>query len=619
MLEGESPAGARDVAIAELEAALIGDPGVAEAVVMPSRGERMLAYVVPVGPFSEDRLRARLERRLPAARLLDGCLPLSSLPLTKAGKVDRAALRRYRTPGSGGGVKRPAVLDGGPPPVLSIATLDQALRRAAEAVPQREVVYLDRSGGETRQTYAELFGHAGRILAGVNSAGVAPGSPVIFQLDRNEDLVPSLWACVLGGFVAVPMALPSSYRTGHAGLDKLEAAWQMLGRPLVLAGQDNEAEMRQLAASGVWRGLHVETLPALEGSGGQFTLHNCQQDDPAILLLTSGSTGRPKAVQLTHRNLLGRCAGTAAMNGFRDSDVSLNWMPLHHVGGSVMVNVRDVYLGCTQIHVPTQAVLEAPLRWLEWIDHYRATVTWAPNFAFALVNDRAGDIARRRWDLSCMRFIIDGGEPVVGAVAARFLELLRPQGLRPDAIHPVWGMTETSSAVTYSQSFRADGPARGLVVDVGSPIPGVSVRIVDEQDQLVSEGAVGRVQVRGVPVTRGYHQAPELNQSVFTADGWFDTGDLGQVGESRLTITGRAKEEIIVNGVNFSAREIEVAVEGLEFVEPSYTAACAVRAGQDATDELAASSTRGATSTCPARRRRSGRGWRRRWGSARRT
>ncbi len=116
---------------------------------------------------------------------------------------------------------------------------------------------------------------------------------------------------------------------------------------------------------------------------------------------------------------------------------------------------------------------------------------------------------------------------------------------------------------------------------------GISIRIADAQDRLVTEGTIGHLQVKGKTVTTGYYQNPEANQEVFHADGWFDTGDLGFLRDGRLTITGRAKEMIILNGVNYYSQEIEAAVEELEEVEHSYTAACTVQFGGQASEELA--------------------------------
>ncbi|MBD5018755.1 AMP-binding protein, partial [Xanthomonas citri pv. citri] len=115
---------------------------------------------------------------------------------------------------------------------------------------------------------------------------------------------------------------------------------------------------------------------------------------------------------------------------------------------------------------------------------------------------------------------------------------------------PAWGMSETSSGVIFSHEFtRAGTSDDDHFVEIGSPIPGFSMRIVNDHNELVEEGEIGRFQVSGLSVTSGYYQRPDLNESVFTEDGWFETGDLGFLRNGRLTITGRTKDAIIINGI----------------------------------------------------------------------
>jgi NAD(P)-dependent dehydrogenase (short-subunit alcohol dehydrogenase family)/acyl carrier protein len=186
-----------------------------------------------------------------------------------------------------------------------------------------------------------------------------------------------------------------------------------------------------------------------------------------------------------------------------------------------------------------------------------------------------------------MRFILNGGEAIVARTARRFLALLAPHGLPAGAMHPAWGMSETCSGVAYSERFSlATARDEDACVEVGRPLPGVWLRIVDAPGVVVEEGRAGSLEIKGPTVTRGYHRNPELNSEVFD-DGWFRTGDLGFLADGRLTITGREKDVIIINGVNHYCHEIEAVAEEVQGVEVSFTAACAVRAPGDDTDRLA--------------------------------
>ncbi|WP_335979245.1 SDR family NAD(P)-dependent oxidoreductase [Streptomyces sp. CA2R106] len=636
--------GGRRVEPAAVEEELLrAAPALADVAVVPRTSAagppELLAYVVPAGPVDLGALAAHLP--------VPGCvLPVARLPLTPDGAVDVPALLRLpvadpaeahrlearlraahpavplavlptptappalprvprpepvapvpqpaappaSTAADGSPAGRPqALADGGPPVAPVDRTLGDTLARVAKA-STGGIVVVGEDGEETGLSYGGLQGRALRVLAGLRALGVGPGDRVLLQLEEHAAFLTVLWACLLGGQVAVPLAVPADYAAGDAACGRLRGAWEALEHPLVVAADARLAELR--AAGADWPGLRAAGADGLSAHEPARP-RPADPDDPVLLMLTSGSTGRPKAVVLRHRNVLARSAATAAANGLGADEVSVNWLPLDHVGGVVMFHLRDTYLGCRQVHAPARWVLRDPLRWLELAHRHRASVTWAPNFAFGLVGDRAAELPARGadWDLSRLRFVMNAGEAIVPRVARRWLRLLAPFGLPGTAMRPAWGMSETSSAVVYSDRFTLAGTSDDdAFAEVGAPLPGTAVRIVDGPQQaprVLAEGAVGRLQVRGTTVTTGYLAAPEQNAAAFTGDGWFDTGDLGRIVGGRLTLTGRAKDVVILNGVNHHSHEIEAAVEELDCVEPSFTAAVAVRPPGSGGDELA--------------------------------
>ncbi|MES4892289.1 amino acid adenylation domain-containing protein [Streptomyces sp. NPDC096012] len=482
---------------------------------------------------------------------------------------------------------KPALSEGPELTEPSVPGWAEALVRAAERA-RGDIVHVHADGTETHRDYASLVPEASRVLAGLRRAGLRPGDQVILQCDASEDFLAVLWGCILGGFVAVPLTVPASYATSSAALTKLEGIWRMLGRPWIVCSPALEAGLRDVAERQNWPAMRLTTADALRDAPEDRDWYAARPDDLILMLMTSGSTGLPKAVRLTHRGVLTRSAATEAMNGLGERDVTLNWIPLDHVTGVVMFHLRDVYLGCRQIHAPTSWILQEPLRWMDLAHRHRVTVTWAPNFAFGLLAEQAPRFRDRQWDLTPMRLVMNAGEVVVATAARGFLHALRPFGLPQDVMHPGWGMSETCSVVTDSV-LPAEAPGTDeTFVSCGLPYPGFAMRIVDEHAALLAEGDVGRLQVRGTSVTRGYHDNPAANAEAFTGDGWFDTGDLAFLRDGELYITGRAKDVIIVNGVNHYSHEIEACVEQLPCVVRSFTAACAVRSDPSSpTDELA--------------------------------
>jgi non-ribosomal peptide synthase protein (TIGR01720 family) len=468
-------------------------------------------------------------------------------------------------------------------------SLVDVLRRAAQAHGEHGITYLDDASGEgPTQRYVDLLDAAARALAGLRAAGLRPGQRVLLQFASNRQLLTAFWACVLGGAQPIPVALPKTADAQDKDLTKITNAWPALDVAWVLTSRDHDAETARLAQA-----LGLSALPALaiealleHAPAGDW--HSPDPDDVALLLLTSGSTGLPKAVRQSHRALVSRSAATAQRFGFDHRMVSLNWMPLDHVGGLVMYHLLDVYLGARQFHCATQVVLEQPLRWIEWMSRYRVTNTWAPNFAYAVVNELLAQAGPQDWDLRELDFILNGGESIVPRTARAFLRALAPYGLRPNAMKPAWGMSETCSGVTFNDRFDLDNSAdEDSFVVVGAPIPGVSIRIVDAHDRPVAEGCDGRLQLSGPSVTSGYHNNPEATRDAFTTDGWYITGDLAVLRDGQLTITGREKDLIIVNGLNYYGHEIEQVVESVPDVLEAHVAACGVRRRGDNTDRLA--------------------------------
>ncbi|MFI5793546.1 AMP-binding protein [Streptomyces sp. NPDC051677] len=474
-------------------------------------------------------------------------------------------------------------LDGGPAVEPTVAHLGAALVRAAhDSGAEERIRFIRPDGSEAASTYRRLLDEAARMLAGIRAAGVLPGETIILQVGDDPELLAAFWACVLGGFVPMPVNAGATAEQRADAPELLRRVWHGYGRPRVITGVGQELSP-EVTADPNWDGAWLKNTSELLAHTPDMTWHQADPDDPAVRLLTSGSTGVPKAVVLSHRNVLSRTAATVQVNGLSSRTRTFNWMPLDHVGGLVMFHARDVYLGCHQVHARFAWVLGDPLRWIAAMDRHRSDTTWAPNFAFGLINDQAERLNEQSWDLSCLRYIMNGGEAVRSGVVRRFLELLAPFGLPSDAMYPGWGMSETSAGVADCE-FSVANAGDERYVPVGRPQPGTSLRVVDERNELVPVGVTGRLQVTGASVTAGYYRNPEQNRQSFTADGWFKSGDLAYIQHGILTVTGRADDVIQLDDVTYHGHEIEARVEELDVVVPSYTVACLV-SGEDAERE----------------------------------
>ena len=631
----------------------------------------LIAYIVSSEPILPQKLQSSVEGVLRETRLPINFIPVSSLPLTASGEVDEEALRtipvldetlvqeieeqlksrpeidRVAVVLQESGEKQPplhlsdllpnwqqqqtltptetitedippeieerellsqAIADGGllPSDPDTSTTLPQVLQKAADKIVGKSIIYLQRDGTEIVQSYAELLEEAHKILAGLRKLGLNPQDKVILQLENNGDIIPAFWGCILGGLIPTIMEVPPTYTESNPVASKLRQIWQFLDSPLIITNEGLQDEILFLLPESEQKVSSLETLR--QNLPDKFD-DPTQPDETAFLNLTSGSTGLPKCVKLTHRNLISRARGANSLNHHKPEEIILNWLPFDHIGSISDWHIRCVELGCQQIYAPKEYILGRALNWLDLIDQYRVTHSWAPNFAYALMNDLLDREPHQTWDLSCVQFLLTAGEAVSSQAVEEFRKKMAAYGLKKTAIRPAFGMAELGSGITYYQptaetplTFHrvdkssltgtikrvgAEHPNNNIFADLGSVIPGVTIRIVDTESSVLPEDTIGRLQVSGDAVSPGYFNNPEANQTSFLENGWFETGDLGFIRNGHLVVTGRAKETIIINGANYYSHEIEAVVEEIKGLEVSYTAACAVRDGDGATEKLA--------------------------------
>jgi fatty-acyl-CoA synthase len=295
------------------------------------------------------------------------------------------------------------------------------------------------------------------------------------------------------------------------------------------------------------------------------------------LQFTSGSTSRPKGVMVTHDNLSAN-SRAIMFEGLRSTpeDRGVSWLPLYHDMGLIGFVVAPVFARVQVLFLPTTSFIRRPSSWLDSVHRYRGTITFAPNFAFALATRAITEAQASTWDLSCLRAVGCGAEPIVPEVLRAFLTRFEKHGLSSKAILPCYGMAEATLAITFhdlgtplvTDRVVVDAIATGNAtaasnderavefVSCGRPFAAHELMIADAQGKPLGEREVGEIRVRGPSVTGGYFDNPEASLNVFH-DGWLCTGDLGyRVGE-QLFICGRVKDLIILNGKNHYPQDIE--------------------------------------------------------------
>lgn len=481
-------------------------------------------------------------------------------------------------------------------------TLTQALEAQAHAATG--LTLLEATGYERSLPYPELRARALHVLHFLQQDGVGHGDQLVISVAGNQAWLEALWACLLGGIVAVP--LPPC---GNA--EQLRRVLGVLGqfdRPVLFTERRTLVRLGNFAAGlgkrALLDGTRVLLVEDIAAGAGTGQARRARPQDLALIQFSSGSTGEPKGVVLTHGNLMANIRGMRARSRMSGDDAFLSWMPLSHDMGLIGLHFFPLALGARQYLMPTELFGRRPLLWLEKASATRSTILASPDFGYRLCLRAMRRKMPSGIDLSHVRLIFNGAEPVSAEVCAEFTAALAPFGLAAHAMYPVYGLAEASLGVAFPepgaalQVLRAERRHLGVgeparlrdqatpetlaLVGVGRSVEGCEVRIADELGGEVAPGHVGRVQIRGDNVMQGYYGRDALRRDGFCADGWLDTGDLGLWSDC-LVIVGRAKDTIILNGQNFHAHDLERLCASGAGLEPGKVACVGARhAAQEA-------------------------------------
>jgi acyl-CoA synthetase (AMP-forming)/AMP-acid ligase II/acyl carrier protein len=470
----------------------------------------------------------------------------------------------------------------------------------------RSLTYLEGENDRRDLPFAELYERALGILYHLQKIGARRGDKLILFLNNNEQFLDVFWAAILGGMVPVPVALGISDEHRH----KLLRIARRLGQPYLYTERRSLERVGTFAAqageSEVFEALRrrvflVDDVDDISRAG---TVQRVTSDDTAFIQFSSGSTSEPKGVVLTHGNILANAYGATEVGGFCERDVSLSWMPLTHDMGLIGFHLV-MFVNRVHAHLmPTELFVRRPLLWLSFASQVRASILCSPNFGYKHYLKVLGDRSVEGLDLSAVRLIFNGAEPISVELCEEFLARLAPAQLKRNAMYPVYGLAEASLAVSFppvgaplksitlNRHHMNPGAAVEIVaasdrdairlVSEGRAIPYCRVRIADDEDRELPPERIGHVHMTGDNVTRGYYEDREANAAAFAADGWLRTGDLGLIHQGDLYISGRAKEIIFVNGQNYYPHDLEAIAQRAPGLELGKVVAAGVRArGED--------------------------------------
>ena len=425
-------------------------------------------------------------------------------------------------------------------------------------------------------------------------------------------------ACLKAGIVAVPVFPPDPSRRDTLVMFSRIVDGCGATHALTSVTYNYAKKLASIGKRKQWPS-HLVWMVTNDGSSPKHTFEQCPlfSDDIAFLQYTSGSTSDPKGVMITHGNLAHNLTIITQELRAGDDTVVVSWLPQYHDMGLIGSYLGVLFCGGSGYYMSPLSFLQRPMLWMEAVSKYHGTHLQAPNFAFKLTARKA---STEKLDLSSVRHVINGAEPVDEDSMESFYKAFSKFGLREDVIFPTYGLAEHTVFVCSGGQKRLSVLKRALEVDglidivdndagnnksnvsrlVGCGYPGrqgVDVKIVNtDTHEALGDDMVGEIWIQSPSKAAGYFGKPEQTKEDFHAqlsggesnDGYLRSGDLGFLHNEELFICGRLKDLIIVGGRNYYPQDIEATAEASsDLLRPGCSAAFTVDPTHEGGEEVA--------------------------------
>jgi acyl-CoA synthetase (AMP-forming)/AMP-acid ligase II len=452
------------------------------------------------------------------------------------------------------------------PNAMTFRTLVDLLQERAVGAPTRvPVQFVGPDGSRVGADYGQLHRQAMSIAATLRQR-TDRGDRALLMYPSGPEFIAAFFGCLAAGVIAVPTPPPlpgrMAERFHHIGADCT---------PRLLLTVEAWAA---LAPGGGLPMLATDTPAAAGGASEHVPLPTASPDDIAYLQYSSGTTGLPRGVMITHANVLAHCAMHLAVYELRSDDVNVGWMPHFHDFGLTILILAPMFDNRTNIVLDPLLFIGDPMRWLREMHERKNRWSSIPSFACEVLLRRIPPQARAELDLSAVRGIGVGAEPLIEELLAETARGLAPAGLADSALMPVYGLAEATCLVTsappgkgrrtlrVNRAALATGtltpdPAGTALVSCGVPAPGMQVRIVDPSTRAeLRPGYVGEILVAGANVSPGYWGQPDPGVT-FDGTRYVPTHDLGAVVDGELYMLDRLSDRITVDGRDHYPFDVE--------------------------------------------------------------
>lgn len=473
----------------------------------------------------------------------------------------------------------------------------------------RGIYFFDEENVYNRITYKNLYKRCLNKLFLLQKKGLNKGHFLILLPERNQDMIEMFWAGILGGIIPIPM-------TQYANIEQMKKVvhvFELLGECNIYTSEGyskvfaDELSKNKLSDRLEKIKEKIITKEFLEiNTENEGTINPGSGDETAFIQFSSGSTGVAKGVVVSHKNIISNVEDILIRSQIRDDDFSLSWLPLSHNLGMIGFHLTPLCKGLDFVLMDTMLFLRQPELWMDACTKFRITETSSPNFGYAHFMSKVSKDKEYKWDLSNLRIIYNGAEPINIDSIENFYNIMEQYNLNRTSMYLVYGMAEATLGITFPQPLTGtkylsvdrnqlspgecvklideNEPEAIKLGSCGTPLDKVQLKIINEKNEQVSQGVVGDIIIRGDNITCGYYKNKEKTEELFNSEGWLITGDMGFLYEGNVYVVGRKKDIIIINGVNYYSFDIERICEEIEFPFQTKFIAAAVR-DPDSNDE----------------------------------
>jgi 1-acyl-sn-glycerol-3-phosphate acyltransferase len=465
---------------------------------------------------------------------------------------------------------------------ITARTIIEVLQWHAQRNPTRvHSIFMKSEKKFEKITYADLYRNALNAASAFVDLGIKKNDAVAIMLPTSLEYFYSFLGAILCG--GVPVAIYPPVRPSQL-VDHVQRHAEILrnaNAKLLITDTHSLGRIGHLLSIGLEGLKIVDAKKDLRSSNSKEVRVIITPSDKAFIQYTSGSTGSPKGVILSHANILTNIRAMGEVLQASSRDIFVSWLPLYHDMGLIGAWLGSLYYGCAFVVMSPFSFLSRPKVWLETLHKFRGTLTAAPNFAFELCLKHISEEEARAMDLSTVRAVCNGAEPVSAKTVLRFNERFKASKLNPDALMAVYGLAESTVGLAFAhlgsrakidvidrEKFERlaiaspSDPTKVETIDFvscGYPLPGHEIRIVDDSDNEVSERREGRIQFKGPSSTSGYLNLEVENRKLFRGE-WLETGDLGYMADGQIFVTGRIKDLIKHAGRNVHPEELEMVI-----------------------------------------------------------